>query len=460
MKVRALTGRRREFVTAPRVGLFGLLGSGNIGNDVSMEAVLRYLRAEHPDAIIDAMCVSPDRLSDYDVETVPLFWYHKYEHRVSGTPAIALKVLGKGIDAFRTAAWVRRHDVVIVPGMGVLETTLPLRPWLTPYEMFLLCTSGRLFGTKVALVSVGASLINQRLTRWLFDSAARLAYYRSYRDSASRDAMRQRGLDTSRDYVYPDLAFGIPTPPCGAGDPGTVGVGVMAYYGSNDDRHRADEIHASYIENLKLFTRWLVDSGRRVRLLTSDASDESVVQEILADVRAYRPDLHPTWVAAEPVCSFAELTQAIAPLGTVVATRFHNIICALKLAKPTIAIGYAAKTTAIMADAGLSEFCQSADSLDVGMLTEQFSELNRRSAELKRTIAERNALNARLLEDQFRKLSAVLFPDEPSSRDRGHEKPVAVTGQFSISPDSPAYNPAPRARVQVTDSPVTGSPGA
>jgi polysaccharide pyruvyl transferase WcaK-like protein len=92
------------------------------------------------------------------------------------------------------------------------------------------------------------------------------------------------------------------------------------------------------------------------------------------------------------------------------AMRYHNIICALKLAKPTIAIGYAAKTKAIMADAGLSEFCQPADALDVSVLIERFNELNSRSAELRRTIAERNVLNARLLDGQFRRLSAVLFP--------------------------------------------------
>ena len=68
----------------------------------------------------------------------------------------------------RTASWVRRHDVVIVPGAGVLEASLPLWPWGMPYAMFLLSASGRLFGTKVALVSVGAGIINQRATRWLF----------------------------------------------------------------------------------------------------------------------------------------------------------------------------------------------------------------------------------------------------------------------------------------------------
>ena len=42
---------------APRVGLFGLLGSGNIGNDASLDAVLGYLRSYHPDVVLDAMCM-------------------------------------------------------------------------------------------------------------------------------------------------------------------------------------------------------------------------------------------------------------------------------------------------------------------------------------------------------------------------------------------------------------------
>ena len=135
----------------------------------------------------------------YGIPAIPLFWYQKYPHAVSGIPATPLKLLGKGIDAFRTVAWVRRHDAVIVPGMGVLEASLPLPTWGFPYAMFLLGGSSRLFGTKVALVSVGAGAINQPLTRWLFNMAARFAFYRSYRNTGSRDAMRQRGLDTARD---------------------------------------------------------------------------------------------------------------------------------------------------------------------------------------------------------------------------------------------------------------------
>ena len=422
----SFTGKREQpIAAASRVGLFGYLGSGNIGNDASMESVLRYLSADHPDAIVDAMCMGPERLKgEYGIEAITLLWYQKYERQASGLTAIALKVLGKGADAFRTASWVRRHDVVIVPGMGVLEASLPVRPWGYPYTMFLLCASGRIFGTKVALVSVGANVANQRLTRWLFNSAARLAFYRSYRDIGSRDAMPQRGLDSTQGHIYPDLVFGIPAPPYDPGDAQTVGVGVMAYYGTNDDRGQADEMYASYVEKMKSFVRWLVDSGRRIRLLVGDTADDSVVQEILADLRAHRPNLEASWVVAEPVSSFAELTRAMAPVGTVVATRYHNVMCALKLSKPTLSIGYAAKNDVLMADMGLSEFCQSARSLDVGRLIEQFTELESRSAQLRRTMGERNTANARLLDDQFTTLSAVLFPARDPAGAAAEQPPV------------------------------------
>ena len=62
MTPRGFAIRHKRSAGAPRVGLFGLLGEGNIGNDASMEAVLRYLRADHPDAILDAMCPGPERL--------------------------------------------------------------------------------------------------------------------------------------------------------------------------------------------------------------------------------------------------------------------------------------------------------------------------------------------------------------------------------------------------------------
>ena len=375
-----------------------------------METVLGYLREAHPGAPVDALCGGPERVrARYRIDAAPLFWYQKSEQRESGIPAAFLKALGKGIDTVRIASWARRHDAVIVPGAGALETTLPQRAWGFPYALFVLALSGRLLGTKVALVSVGADLINKRPTRWLSNATARLASYRSYRDAYSRDAMQQRGIDTSSDGVYPDLAFGIPTPPYEPGDPQLVGVGVMAYYGGNDDRKQAAQIHSRYVETMTRFTEWLVDNGYRVRLFGGDNKfDGDITEKIRADLRQYRPDLEPSRVAIAVVSDYPELIREMASVGMVVATRYHNVICALKLCKPTISLGYSQKFVSLMADMGLAEFCQFADSVDLDGLIEQFKELESRHTELQQQMAERNAANRQSLASQFAVLSGLL----------------------------------------------------
>jgi polysaccharide pyruvyl transferase WcaK-like protein len=276
--------------------------------------------------------------------------------------------------------------------------------------MFLLSVSGKLFGTKVALVSVGTNVIDDRLTRWLFVTAARLAHYRSFRDSVSRDAMKDMGLDVSGDSVYPDVVFSLRADQYEKRASAVVGVGVMDYSGANEDRAQGDQIRSDYVSKMTCFVLWLVENGRQVRLFTSDLADEPVVARILDGVRARYPDLSPSQVIAEPATSMAELLRQIAAVGTVVATRFHNVLYALRLARPTVAIAYAAKHEALMAEMGMSRYCQQARSLDVARLIEQFIELEGQTAELQVMIAERNSAKERLVERQFAELSAVLFP--------------------------------------------------
>ncbi|RPF31102.1 polysaccharide pyruvyl transferase family protein [Streptomyces sp. TLI_185] len=392
--------------TATHVGVFGLLGSGNLGNDGSLEAVLGYLRAEHPDTAVDALCGGPEAVTTrFGIPATRLHWNRAEYRTASRAGAIVSKGLGKLVDVFRTAAWVRRHDVVIVPGMGVLEATLPLRPWGFPYSLFLLCASGRLLGTRVALVSVGAAEIRNRPTRALVRWSARLATYRSYRDAQSRDAMRAMGVDTARDEVYPDLAFSLPTPQTSApsGSPGTVCVGVMDFHGGNDDRARADEIYRRYLDGTIRFVRTLVEEGRPIRLLTGDQCDVAVVDAILDAVDS------PLVTAAEPA-SLADLMKEMAAADTVVAVRYHNLICALKTGTPVLALSYAAKSDALMERMGLGAFCHPAREVDADRLLEQFRTLEKRSTELRQVLTERNQAAAEQLADQFAALTAALFP--------------------------------------------------
>ncbi|WP_328972428.1 polysaccharide pyruvyl transferase family protein [Streptomyces sp. NBC_00239] len=426
--------------TPVRVGVFGLLGSGNLGNDGSLEAVLGYLRAAHPEAVVDALCGGPEVVAArYGIPATRLHWYRGEYRTASRAASIAAKGLGKLVDAFRTAAWVRRHDVVIVPGMGVLEATLPLRPWGFPYALFLLCASGRLFGTRVALVGVGAAEIGSRPTRALVRGSARLAAYRSYRDGPSRDAMRAMGVNTARDGVYPDLAFALPTPPPAGlsapppafgrealreqggtpiahpGAPGTVCVGVMDFHGGDDDRAHAEEIHRRYLAGTIRFVRALVEDGRPVRLLTGDECDAPVVAAILEAVDS-------SLVTAAEVASLADLMKETAAADTVVATRYHNLVCALKVGTPTLALSYAAKSDALMERMGLGAYCHPAREVDADRLLGQFRALEEQSARLRRTLIERNLLATAQLDDQFAELTTALFPTSDRAGARARQE--------------------------------------
>ena len=146
-------------------------------------------------------------------------------------------------------------------------------------------------------------------------------------------------------------------------------------------------------------------------------------------MRTHRPDLDPTWVVADPVVTFADLMQAMEPAGIVVATRYHNVVCALMLSKPTISIGYGEKNAVLMADSGLGEYCQSVDSLDVERLITQFTELERHAARLRQRVTEGNAARVPLVEDQLAELSALLFRTPAPAR-----SPV---GPLSLDPRAP-----------------------
>ncbi len=406
-----LRGRRGSAASAPRpprVGVFGLLGSGNLGNDGSLAVIMEFLRKRHPDAVIDFMCMGPRTITKrYGVPAIPLHWYYGKERSGGRLWTVVQKSVGKLIDLPRTFRWVRRHDVVIVPGMGVLEAELPLHAWGFPYMLLLVSLAGRLFGTKVALVSVGANVMRARLTRAFFGLAARLASYRSFRDEPSRAAVRTMGVDTTGDPVYPDLVYAMPVPhaePVAASR--TVGVGVMSYHGGNDDRARADEIHADYLAKISEFVVWLADADRPVRLFVGDRTDLETADAVLAYVRDRRPDAE---VSLVPLSSLEDVLREMVFVRSVVATRYHNVLCALKVARPTVSLAYAPKNDVLMRDMGLGEYCQHLRSLDLARLMEQFTEVERRTEELRAGMVRRNEQFAAELDRQFGVLSAALF---------------------------------------------------
>jgi polysaccharide pyruvyl transferase WcaK-like protein len=367
------------------IAVFGLFGSGNLGNDASLESMLSLLRDRRPDAPVFCICKAPETVAgDFGIATVPLR-LPKREGLSRILDRLLLRIPGKAADFFEAARVIRKAGVMVVPGTGILDD-FGEKPTGMPFDIFKWCLAARLTGTRVAFVSIGSGPIRNRLSRWLMTGAARMADYRSYRDTGSMDFMDSVGFDTSRDSLYPDLAFKLPLPQppeAGTSTPLTVGVGVMNYRGWYGYKERGQAIFDSYVSKMATFIRLLLEGGYGVRLLTGDEEDAPAVEAVLSALGS----LEAGRLFHEPVHSIHDVIRQVSLTDLVVATRFHNVVAALMAGKPVISLGYAAKNDLLLGKMGLGDYCQDVDSFDVGLLAEQFARLAENREEYARTVA-------------------------------------------------------------------------
>ena len=396
-----------------RIGLFGLFGTGNFGNDASLESVLSFLRETQPAARYVCICPKPARISaKYAIEATninwrPSSWLGSRLSRWLFDVPVEVASLAKAI---RTC---RDLDVLIIPGTGVLDdfTTGPRR---LPYWLFRLCVLARWCDTKIMFVSVGAGPIRHPVSRWLMRKAAEQADYRSYRDEISRAYMSSIGCDVGSDPVYPDLVFALSHPKAVPerhveNDRLCVGVGVMSYNGWRGDKAHETSVYDAYMSTLQRFVCWLVEQGHQVRLIMGDNSDASAVEDLSRGVRADCRICAEKAVIAEPVRSLREVMDQIAMTDVVVATRFHNVVCALSLGRPVISIGYAEKNDVLLAQAGLGALCQHIEHVDVERLKEQFTLMAENRAAYVRSARDASTAFAEQLREQNKRLLSEGF---------------------------------------------------
>jgi polysaccharide pyruvyl transferase WcaK-like protein len=100
-----------------------------------------------------------------------------------------------------------------------------------------------------------------------------------------------------------------------------------------------------------------------------------------------------------PIASLDDLFGEIACCEAVVASRYHNVICALVLGRPVIALGYAKKFDALMSDVGLVDYCRNIEEFEVQdlshLLLRMMSDKDRLSATVRHSVNRyRRELNA------------------------------------------------------------------
>lgn len=397
---------------ARRVALYGYLASGNLGNDASLETVLAWFRSRHPQVEMSAITIAPGELTArYHIPATRLAW-----PAPAGLPANAGRALGRLVDVGRSLVVVGPVDAVVVPGMGVLEETIGVRPWGMPLWLFLVALACRVRGRSFVLLDIGADHCVSRASRWLQVATVRLATHVSCRDQRSADSLVENGGGPPS-AVAPDLAFAHPAPTLTDVEPGRLVVGVMAYYGPLDDPVAGAGVLARYVAVLAEALARLLDDGGRVVLVVGDQVDLDVAHQVEASVRRLRPALPDDAVAVRPTETFEELTREMALAEVVVASRFHNLICALRLARPTVSVGYADKARDLMTAVGLPDAVQEIGALDADLLVDQVRRSRAGAATSTATLRETTAAWAgqvtalldRLAEDDLR-----LGPTPPS----------------------------------------------
>lgn len=399
-------GRKRK-----RICFFGHFGSPNFGNEITLQTVLYHIRRQFPEADVVCICTGPEALAaNQKIETVPISRTFVKPGKLRSRAARLLRRVFIGAPSelcrwFETFKTLKGTDMLIIPGTGLLTDAYGLLAW-GPYNLFKWSLVARVCHCRLLFVSVGAGPIYGALGRYFIKSALSMADFKSYRDNASMNYLKEIGLPTNRDRVYPDLVFSLPErmlPRDGKkGDKRCiVGLGVMPYAGKYSLATAGNAVYRKYLENLVEFAEWLLAHDYSIRLIIGEVSDRTATEEFKSLLKTSLGTYEDNCVSDQPAASAEQLLSQIAATDIVVATRFHNVLFALLLNKPVISISFHHKCASLMAEMGLSEYCHDLNHMNAGRLIEQFQDLQKNAEKLKAAIRQKVEQLRKALDEQY-----------------------------------------------------------
>lgn len=438
-----------------RIVLYGNFGAGNLGNEITLQTAIEQTLRRLPHAKLLCICTNPEDVrARHGIAAAPSLsrepgwsWSDLNERRLGnvsddvpsgnrgparrshGSRSLGAKFARLGRIAFRRVPhelvhWYRMlrviigSDVLLVPGTGIV-TDAPCGSLGWPYDMFKLTVLARLCRKRVIFLSVGAGPFRYRLGCWLIRQSLGLAHYRSYRDLDSKRRLEDIGFDTAHDAVYPDLVFGLSHDHLAgtrgeAKSPRIVGLGLKDYATPVD---AADtKSFGDYLGVMADFVAGLQAQGYAVRLIIGDAQyDTRVREDLIAILEARGAGARGPLLLSDPVRTVDELLRQLRETDAVVSPRFHNLVLALMLNKPVIALSDLPKVDALLADLGLGRFCLPLEGLKTEELTERFAQLQTDAKTLRPLIRDAVEKYRHSVDEQYATVYANMASEQRST---------------------------------------------
>lgn len=292
------------------------------------------------------------------------------------------------ISAYRL---IRGVNFLIVSGGGQLDEYWG-GPWRQPYALLKWAVIARLARARYIFLSVGASAIESRLSKFFVCHALRLAAYRSYRDQDSKQRLKHM-VFTHDDLVCPDLAFSYFSSELDSNRANrgrVVGISPIAYLSRRWPEKNLSE-YARYIDSQVKLVRHLVELGYEIILFSTDLADFEAVSDLETAIAQSLGPSFAARVSRLDTSTLCALFRCLSMLEFVVASRLHGVILSHRAGLPVLAISYDRKVATHMAETQLSEYCVDFHGIDFNTLQQAFSSLVKNSDSIRSKVREVNA---------------------------------------------------------------------
>jgi len=321
-----------------RIFFLGTHGQANIGDELLLTTFLHQLGHEHRYVV-----------NSYDPERT----------RAQFEPDVDIEVIATAGDRWRLLRHLVSCDAVVFGGGSIVkELYRSVGRWryATLVMVLALVVVARVARRPVLLCGIGVGPIDTRLGRFLAAIIVRAASLVSVRDATSYDTCLSIGARPDRVVRIPDPAFvnradrllpALDAVPADADPNGRVRIALNLNRDiANGDRW--DDVLAELAQTFELVAHRIPIEIHALPMQSEfkEHDDATILRAFLADHPEWNPVVHDT-------ADHHDIATIIASCDIVVSERFHAIVVAAILGRPTIGLLYDVKVAELAHQLGI-----------------------------------------------------------------------------------------------------------